>query len=245
MLGTIVNGGAIVLGGLLGLLFQGRIPEKYHKLIFDCLSLCVLLIGLINAFKVESILLVIFSLVIGSALGQWLDIEKRLEHFSNWIEHKFVKTKPKEGENSFSKGFVTTTLIYCVGSMAVVGSFESGLSGNHATLFAKSAIDGMSAVLFASSLGFGVAFSAIPVFLYQGALTLSASALRPLITDIAIADMSAAGGLIIVALGLKMLDIKQMPVANMLPAIFIPMIYYGLKPVFMIIYFGLRAALGF
>ena len=245
MLGTIVNAGAIVLGGLLGLLFQGRISEKYHKLIFDCLSLCVLLIGLINAFKVQSILLVIFSLVIGSALGQWLDIEKRLENFSKWIEHKFVKTTPKEGEKSFSRGFVTTTLIYCVGSMAVVGSFESGLSGNHATLFAKSAIDGMSAVLFASSLGFGVAFSAIPVFLYQGTLTLSASALSPLITDLAIADMSAAGGLIIVALGLKMLDIKQMPVANMLPAIFIPMIYYGLKPVLVVTFLGMKAVIGF
>lgn len=229
MLGTIVNGGAIVLGGVIGLLFKGVISEKYHKLVFDSLSLCVLLIGLINAFEVKSILVVIFSLVAGSILGQWMDLEKRLEHFSNWIEHKFVKTKPEEGESSFSKGFVTTTLIYCVGSMAVVGSFKSGLSGDHATLFAKSAIDGMSAVLFASSLGFGVVFSAIPVFLYQGALTLSASALRPLITDIAIADMSSAGGLIIVALGLKMLDIKQMPVANMLPAIFIPMIFYGVK----------------
>lgn len=245
MLGTIVNAGCIILGGVTGLLFKGIISEKYHKLIFDSLSLCVLLIGLLNAFEVKSVLLVIFSLVIGSALGQWLDIEKRLEHFSNWIEHKFVKTQPEEGENSFSKGFVTTTLVYCVGSMAVVGSFKSGLSGDHATLFAKSAIDGMSAVLFASSLGFGVAFSAIPVFLYQGALTLSASALRPLITDVAIADMSAAGGLIIVALGLKMLDIKHMPVANMLPAIFIPMIYYGIRPIFPVIYLGLKAAIGF
>lgn len=229
MLGTIVNGGCIILGGVTGLIFKGIISEKYHKLVFDSLSLCVLLIGLINAFEVKSILVVIFSLVVGSLLGQWMDLEKRLEHFSNWIEHKFVKTKPKEGESSFSKGFVTTTLIYCVGSMAVVGSFKSGLSGDHSTLFAKSAIDGMSAVLFASSLGFGVVFSAIPVFLYQGALTLSASALRPLITEVAIADMSSAGGLIIVALGLKMLDIKQMPVANMLPAIFIPMIFYGVK----------------
>ncbi len=231
MLGTIVNAGCIILGGVTGLVFKGIISEKYHKLVFDSLSLCVLLIGLINAFELKSILVVIFSLVVGSLLGQWMDLEKRLEHFSNWIERRFVKTKPEEGESSFSKGFVTTTLIYCVGSMAVVGSFKSGLSGDHATLFAKSAIDGMSAVLFASSLGFGVVFSAIPVFLYQGALTLSASALRPLITDVAIADMSAAGGLIIIALGLKMLDIKQMPVANMLPAIFIPMIFYGLKAV--------------
>lgn len=229
MLGTVVNAGAIILGGVVGLMFKGKISEKYHKLVFDSLSLCVLLIGLLNAFQVQSVLLVIFSLVAGSLLGQWMDLEQKLEKFSYVIERKFVKSNGGGEESSFSKGFVTTTLIYCVGSMAVVGSFESGLSGDHATLFAKSAIDGMSALLFASTLGFGVAFSSIPVFLYQGALTLSASALKPIITEVAIADMSAAGGLIIVALGLKMLDIKKMPVANMLPAIFIPLIFYGIK----------------
>lgn len=229
MLGTIVNAGAIILGGVVGLIFQGKIADRYHKLVFDSLSLCVVLIGLLNAFEVKNVLLVIFSLVIGSVIGQWMDLEKKLEHFSYWIEKKFVKAKPNGEESGFSKGFVTTTLVYCVGSMAVVGSFESGLTGNHTTLFAKAALDGMSAVLFASTLGFGVAFSSVPVFLYQGALTLSASALKPLITEIAIADMSAAGGLIIVALGLKMLEIKKMPVANMLPAIFIPLIFYGIK----------------
>jgi hypothetical protein len=229
MLGTVVNTVAIILGGAIGLVFQGKIADKYHKLVFDSLSLCVVLIGLLNAFEVQNVLLVIFSLVIGSVIGQWLDLEERLERFSYRIEKRFIKEKPEGGESRFSKGFITTTLVYCVGSMAVVGSFESGLSGNHATLFAKSAIDGMTAVLFASSLGFGVIFSAVPVFLYQGLLTLSASALKPLITTVAIADMSAVGGLIIVALGLKMLDIKKMPVANMLPAIFIPLIYYGLR----------------
>lgn len=231
LLGTLVNAAAIVVGGGIGLLFAGRIGEKYHKLVFDSLSLCVLLIGMLNAFSVKNVLLVIFCMVIGGVIGTWLDLEKRLEDFSHGIEAKFVKnTGASTGE--FSRGFVTTTLVYCVGSMAVVGSFESGLANDHATLFAKAALDGMSAVLFASSLGYGVAFSSLPVLLYQGALTLSASLLKPLITDIAIADMSAAGGLIIMALGLKMLDIKKMPVANMLPAIFLPLVYYGLKMAF-------------
>lgn len=235
LLGTLVNAAAIIGGGLIGLLFQGRIADKYHKLVFDSLSLCVLLIGLLNAFEIKNSLLVIFSLVIGSILGQWMDLEQKLESLSHGIEKRFLKSKPSADEEAkqpvkesgFSKGFVTTTLVYCIGSMAVVGSFESGLSGNHGTLFAKAALDGMSAVLFASSLGFGVVFSSVPVFLYQGLLTVSASALRPFITEVAIADMSAAGGLIIVALGLKMLDIKKMPVANMLPAIFLPLIYYA------------------
>lgn len=228
LLGTLVNGAAIVVGGGIGLLFAGRIGEKYHKLVFDSLSLCVVLIGLLNAFSVKNILLVIFCLVLGGIIGTWMDIENKLEQFSHGIETKFLKqAEGKSGE--FSRGFVTTTLVYCVGSMAVVGSFESGLANDHATLFAKAAIDGMSALLFASSLGYGVAFSAIPVLLYQGTLTLSASLLKPLITEVAIADMSAVGGLIIVALGLKMLEIKKMPVANMLPAIFLPLVYYGIK----------------
>lgn len=242
LLGTIVNAAAIVGGGLIGLLFQGRIADKYHKLVFDSLSLCVLLIGLLNAFEIQNSLLVIFSLVVGSILGQWLDLEQKLESFSHGIERRFLKKteensddqslegeKQPAKESGFSKGFVTTTLVYCIGSMAVVGSFESGLSGSHGTLFAKAALDGMSAVLFASSLGYGVVFSSVPVFLYQGLLTVSASGLRPFITEVAIADMSAAGGLIIVALGLKMLEIKKMPVANMLPAIFLPLIYYAAK----------------
>lgn len=250
LLGTLVNAAAIVGGGMIGLLFQGRIADKYHKLVFDSLSLCVLLIGLLNAFEIKNSLLVIFSLVLGSILGQWMDLEQKLESFSHGIEKRFLKggkSKAEQNdetlettsgqadvspdapikESGFSRGFVTTTLVYCIGSMAVVGSFESGLSGSHGTLFAKAALDGMSAVLFASSLGYGVIFSSVPVFLYQGLLTVSASALRPFITEVAIADMSAAGGLIIVALGLKMLEIKKMPVANMLPAIFLPLIYYA------------------
>lgn len=228
LLGTIVNAAAIVVGGAVGLLFAGRIGEKYHKLVFDSLALCVVLIGLLNAFEIQNALLVIFSLVVGSIIGTWLDLETKLESLSHAIEKRLVGNKTGE-TGAFSRGFVTTTLVYCIGSMAVVGAFESGLSNAHGTLFAKAALDGMSAVLFASSLGFGVLFSSVPVFLYQGALTLSASLLKPFITEVAIADMSAAGGLIILALGLKMLDVKKMPVANMLPAIFLPLIFYGVK----------------
>ncbi len=238
LLGTLVNGGAIIFGGLVGLLFRGRIGEKYHKLVFDSLSLCVLLIGLLNALQIKNTLLVIFSLVVGSIIGQFLDLEKRLEQFSQGIEKRFIREKssPEEAyqdetSGHFSKGFVTATLVYCIGSMAVVGAFESGLSGSHGTLFAKAALDGTSAVLFASTLGYGVVFSSVPVLIYQGLLAMSASFLRPFITELAIADMSAAGGLIIIALGLKMLDIKKMPVANMLPAIFMPLIFYALKTV--------------
>lgn len=226
MLGAIVNGIAIVVGGLTGVLLKGKIKEHYMDLVFDGLSLAILLIGFLNAFQVKNMLVVIFSIVIGSLLGQWWQLEKRLEDLSHRLELFMQKWLPiKDGE--FSKGFVTTTLLYCIGSMAIVGSFESGLTGKHDTLFAKSALDGMSAVLFGSSLGFGTAFSAIPVFLYQGALTLSAGVLKPFLTATAIADMSATGGLIIIGLGLNLLKLKKISVANMLPAIFLPLAYYG------------------
>lgn len=232
LLGTIANALAIVAGGLIGLLFRGRISERYTELIFDGLSLCIILIGLLNAFKIHDVLVVVFSITIGSVLGQWWRIEERLEHFSKQMEQRFLKTSADEGGSSFSKGFITTTLIYCIGSMAIVGAFESGLAGNHQTLYAKAVIDGTATILFASSLGVGTLFSAIPVFIYQGGLALSATLLKPFLTEIAIADMSAVGGLLILAIGLNMLKLKKIPVGNMLPAIFVPLVYYIGKTVF-------------
>lgn len=226
LLGTIANAVAIIIGGLIGLLFRGRISERYTELIFDGLSLCIILIGLLNAFKINDVLVVVFSITVGSVLGQWWRIEERLERFSRKMEHRFLKPSDDEGGSNFSKGFITTTLIYCIGSMAIVGAFESGLAGNHQTLYAKAVIDGTATILFASSLGVGTLFSSIPVFIYQGSLALSATLLKPFLTEIAIADMSAVGGLLIVAIGLNMLKLKKIPVGNMLPAIFIPLIYY-------------------
>lgn len=234
LLGTIANAAAIVAGGLIGLLFKGRISDRYTELIFDGLSLCIILIGLVNAFKINNVLLIIFSIVIGSILGQWWRIEERLENFSHMMEQRFSPKNSTVDEDapSFSKGFVTTTLIYCIGSMAIVGAFESGLANSHQTLYAKAVIDGTATVLFASSLGIGTLFSAIPVFIYQGSLALSSTLLKPFLTEMAIADMSSVGGLLILAIGLNMLKLKKIPVGNMIPAIFIPLVFYIIKGVF-------------
>lgn len=224
MLGTIVNTVAIIIGSLLGLVFRGGIPKKYNITIMQAISLAVLIIGLKMALKTDAILLVIFSLVIGSLIGEFLKIEGRLESLGKRLETRFSKAGA-----GISKGFVVTSLIFCVGSMAIVGSLESGLTGNHQTLFAKSALDGISSIIFTSSLGIGVIFSSISVFIYQGLITASASLMKPFLITPVINQMSAVGGLLIMAIGFNLLEIHKIKVGNMLPAIFIPLIYYILK----------------
>jgi hypothetical protein len=224
LLGTIVNTVAIIAGSLLGLLFRGGISEKYRVTIMQALSLVVILIGLKMAFKTEGILLVIFSLAIGSLIGEFLRIEDRLEKLGRFLETRLVKTG-----SEIAKGFVVTSLVFCVGSMAIVGSLESGLSGNHQTLFAKSALDGLSSVIFASSFGIGVLFSSISVLLYQGFITITAVYVRPFLTGDVVNQMSAVGGLLIMAIGINLLEMQKIKVGNMLPAIFIPFIYYLLR----------------
>ena len=224
MLGTIVNTLAIIAGSLLGIVFRGGIPNKYQVTIMQALSLAIILIGLKMAFKTDAILLVIFSLVIGSILGEFLKIEGRLENLGKRLETKFAKAG-----NGIAKGFVVASLVYCVGSMAIVGSMESGLTGNHQTLFAKSALDGLSSIIFASTFGIGVLFSSISVFVYQGILTLTSTLMKPFLITPVIDQMSGVGGLLIMAIGFNLLEIQKIKVGNMLPAIFIPLIYYMLK----------------
>jgi len=224
LLGTIVNALAIIAGSLLGIVFRGGIPNKYKITIMQAISLAIILIGLKMAFKTDAILLVIFSLVIGSLLGEFLRIEERLENLGKWLETKFAKSG-----NGIAKGFVVASLVYCVGSMAIMGSMESGLTGNHQTLFAKSALDGLASIIFASTLGIGVLFSSISVFVYQGFITLTASLIKPFLIPPVIDQMTGVGGLLIMAIAFNLLEIKVIRVGNMLPAIFIPLIYYMLK----------------
>lgn len=224
MLGTIVNTLAIIVGSLLGIVFRGGIPNKYQVTIMQAISLAVILIGLKMAFKTDAILLVIFSLVIGSIFGEFIKIEDRLENLGKRLETKFAKAG-----DGIAKGFVVASLVYCVGSMAIVGSMESGLTGNHQTLFAKSALDGLSSIIFASTFGIGVLFSSISVFVYQGILTLTSTLMKPFLIPPVINQMSGVGGLLIMAIGFNLLEIQKIKVGNMLPAIFIPLIYYMLK----------------
>ena len=224
MFGTLVNTLAIAAGSLLGLAFRGGIPLHYQQTVIQAIGLAVILVGISGALKTQDILVVIFSLAIGSLVGEWLRIETRLNQLGKWIENKCAQS-----EGGIAKGFVTASLIYCVGSMAIVGSMESGLTGNHQTLYAKSVLDGISAIIFASTFGVGVLFSAISVGVYQGVLTLSAVLMKPYLIPLVVDQMSAVGGLLIMAIGFNLLEIKNMRVANMLPAIFMPLVYYMIQ----------------
>lgn len=218
MLGTIVNTIAIIIGGFLGLLFGQALPEKIKSTVIQGIGLVVLLIGGSMALQTKNPLVVITSLVLGGVMGELIDIELRLKLLGQWLERKFSKN----GQGArFTKAFVTASLIYCVGAMAIMGSLESGLRANHNILFAKSMLDGISALVFASSMGIGVLVSAIPVLIYQGAITLGAGLLQGVLSPPVIAEMGATGGLLIVGIGINILEIKEIKVGNLLPAIFI------------------------
>lgn len=221
MLGTIVNVIAILTGSLLGTIIKKGIKEEYKSTVMDGIGLAVVIIGIMGAIETNNIMLVIGSIVIGSLIGEAVDIENKLDKLGNSLQNKFSKDN-----SNFSKGFVTASLVFCVGAMAIVGSLEAGIQGNYETLFAKSILDGISSLIFSSTLGIGVAFSALPVLIYQGGITLLANSVKGLLTAEVINEMSAVGSILIMAIGINILDLKKIKVGNMLPSIFIPILYY-------------------
>jgi uncharacterized protein len=222
MIGTFVNAAAIVTGGVIGLLLQKGIRDSYKITIMQAISLSVVLIGVRSALNATDLLGVIICLAVGSLCGEMLQIEARIEAVAAQAEKRFSRS----ADGGFSRGFVTASLVFCVGSMAIVGSLESGLAGKHETLFAKALLDGITSIVFASTFGSGVIFSAAPVLIYQGTITSGASLLRPFLTPDVIAQMSGVGGILIAAIGINMLQLAHIKVGNMLPAIFLPLAYF-------------------
>jgi len=227
MLGTIINALAIIGGSLVGLVFRKGIADNYREIIMSGVSLSVVLIGIKSALGSDNLMIVIFSMIIGALIGEFLKIEERLEKIGTFLE-KSVSSKSADS-SSFARGFVTASLVFCVGSMAIVGSLESGLTGNHQTLFAKSVLDGVTSVIFASAMGLGVLFSSFAVFLYQGMITLTAVFMKNYLVPETITHMSSVGGLLIMALGLNMLKVTNIRVGNLIPGIFLPLVYYLLQ----------------
>jgi uncharacterized protein len=232
MLGTIANSAAIIIGGLIGLLLTKGLKERYKVTVVQALGMAVLLVGLLismgnlGRLPDDGIVIVIVCLAIGSVIGEWLDIEKGMENIGKFAEKKFA------AKGNFSKGFVTASLLFCAGAMAITGAIESGLTGNNNVLYTKAIIDGIFSIIFTSSMGMGVIFSAVPVFIYQGAIALGAGFLRPILPDLVIYQMASIGGILVLGIGLNVLDIKKIKVGNMIPAVFIPVIYYGIKLIF-------------
>ncbi|MBE6030127.1 MAG: DUF554 domain-containing protein [Clostridiales bacterium] len=222
MLGVVVNAVAIVAGALVGTIFKKGIPEKITEVLMQALGLCVIYIGIDGALAGTNALVLILSMVIGTIIGSLIDLDRRFENGAEKIGDKF--RKPGK-ENKFTEGFVTATLLFCVGAMAVVGSIEAGLTGDNDTLYTKAMLDGISAIAFSSALGFSVAASAIPVLVYQGGIALLAQVLEPLASnEYMIAEMTCVGSILILVIGLNMLGLTKIKVMNMLPAVFMPFI---------------------
>jgi len=227
LLGSVVNAAAVAVGALAGRFIFKNVPERFSEIAIKGISVAVIYIGIKGALQNENILLLIISIAIGSIIGELVNIDKGLNRFGTFIEAKFSA----EG-GTFAKGFVSSTMLFCIGAMAIVGSLESGLANNHETLFAKSVIDGFVAIILASRYGIGVLFSAFSIFIYQGTLTIGASLVSAWLTDTIIMEMSATGGILIAIIGFNMIGIKEIKVANMIPAIFIPWIYFAVLGLF-------------
>lgn len=226
MLATYINCALVLAGSLLGLLLKGKIGPRFMSAMHSAMALCVMGIGITSAIKTEHTLCLIICMVVGTCLGVALRIEQRLDSLGGWIKRRVVK---KGDSSKFTEGFVTAALLYCVGSMAVMGSIEAGINHNYSILVSKGVIDGVTSISLAATTGVGVAFSAVPLLIYQGGLTLLAGLVGPLLTDMMVLEMSAVGGTIILGIGFNMLfPEKHIPVGNMLPAIFLPIAYLPL-----------------
>ncbi|MGD7053661.1 DUF554 domain-containing protein [Sutcliffiella horikoshii] len=220
LLGTIVNGICIVLGTFIGKIFT-RIPENTKETVMKIIGLAVFLLGAQMGFNSNEFLIVIISLVVGAVLGEWINLDRKLNNVGNWLESKMGSKQ----QGSVSKGFVTATLIFVIGAMSVVGSLDSGLRGDHQVLYTKSIIDGFTSIVLTTTLGIGVLFSAIPVMIYQGSIALFATQIDRFVPsdllELLIFEITATGGVMIMAIGMNIIGVTAIRVANLLPGILV------------------------
>ena len=222
LLGSFLNALFIILGALIGRLFQ-NIPEKIKETALSIIGLAVAVLGIQMGFESENFIIVIISLVVGAVIGEWLDLERLFNRFGQWIESKLSHGKGRKSSGSIAEGFVTASLIFVIGSMGVLGALDSGIRNDHDVLITKGIIDGFTSIILASTLGLGVLLSAFPVFVYQGAIALFAGVISMYIPDAAldmfIQEMTATGGVMIMAIGLNIAGLTKIRVANLLPGI--------------------------
>jgi len=214
MLGTLVNTGTVIGGALIGVMVHSRMPERITKTTFQGIGLFTLYIGFTMAMKTGNVLIMVFSIVLGAIFGELADIEKRMEKISDWGKKKIGSKNDK-----FTEGFITAFMLFCMGSMTILGSIEEGLGGEPTLLMAKSFLDGFGAIALASTLGIGVLFSAVPLLFYQGGLTLLAGMAQNYLTEPVINEVSAVGGLMLIGLGINILEIKKLKILNLVPAL--------------------------
>lgn len=218
MKGTIVNAAAVILGSGLGFVLKQGIPEKYQNTLIHGMALAVGVVGLQMALKAQNVLVVILGIAVGAIIGEALNIDGGLNKIGAWLSEK-LSNQEEAGKSDIGRGFVTASLVYCIGAMAVVGSIQDGLTGDTSILYTKSLLDGIISIVFTSSMGIGVALSSISVLIYQGTITLLAGFLSPVLSDRVVSELTATGGILIVGVSILMLEIKNIKLANLLPAI--------------------------
>lgn len=218
--GTVINVATVLAGSFVGYFFHSKLPKRLVDITFQAIGLFTLYIGVTMAMRVHQILILIFSMVLGSLVGEWLNLEALINRFSNWVKIRFKFNQP-----TFSEGMISAFLLFCMGSMTILGAFEEGTQNKSDLLIAKSIMDGVSSVALASALGIGVAFSVLPLLVFQGGLTLLALWFGRLMPQPVIDEMSAVGGLLLIGLGLSILEIQKIKVINMLPSIVFAIVF--------------------
>lgn len=214
MIGTIVNTAAVAIGGALGILFKKAMPERFKTIYFQVIGLFTIAIGISMVYELNHILIVVISLAIGSLIGELIDLETSAEKFGNYLKRRL-----KSGNEDFTEGLVTAFLLFCIGSMTILGAIQEGMGGSPDLLFTKSLMDFFSAMLLASAFGLGVVFSALPLFLFQGLLTILAMGASQFFTTTIIHALTNVGGVLLIGLGINILGIKKLRIINMLPAL--------------------------
>ena len=229
MLAVFINVAAVLLGSAIGLLFGSRIRESYTKGIMSAIALCTFVIGVQSAVQTSNIMIVMVCLVLGTVIGVALHLDDRMNGASERIRERLKGTKLADGP--FAEAFMTTTMLFCVGTMTVIGSIEAGLNHNYEILIAKSVMDLMSSLIFAAALGAGVLLSAVSVLVIQGGIVLLASLAAPVLTTEVVTEMSAVGGTLFIGMAINLLGIseKRIKIGDMLPGIFLPILYFPLK----------------
>lgn len=223
MIGSIINASAVIIGGIIGLLIHKRLPKNITQTTFQAIGLFTIVLGVTMAIKTTNYLAMIISLVTGSIIGSLLHLESLITRFGEYLKKKTGSTNHR-----FSEGFITAFMLYCMGSLTILGSIEEGLGNPPTLLLSKSVLDGFSSIALAASMGAGVIFSALPLLVYQGSITVATSIVHQSLSEVIITELSAVGGVLLVGLGIDILKLKKISVLNMLPS---------LPIIFIIIYF--------
>jgi len=223
MTGTLINAAAIIVGSIIGLILNAKLPKRFIQIIFQGIGLFTLFIGVFMAFKTSNLFYMVISIVVGGIIGEWINIESYLTQFGDKVKQKF-----KSKNANFSEGFITAFLLYCMGSITILGAIEEGLGNQPNLLLAKSVLDGVSSIALSAALGYGVIFSVIPLLIYQGGLTLMAAQFGDYFAENIINELTSVGGLLLIGLGISILEIKQLRILNMIPslAVIILIVYF-------------------